>query len=659
MIAMHFVTDEERRTVKFEQSLYCRTEAMDQEPTMWIKKEETDEVQTELCFMFLVDPLKTEGPSVGVKQDSELKLRTDGSEHNSVKNPLGISRSTDFIKEDPELYLEMNETENIFLEDPLRTDNTPVGVKQDPELQQDADLSEPNSAKNPLGISRSTDFIKEDPELNLEMNETETIVETSTRYASDSARLSQTTGGSCGISCEETCHHGLVQDELVADMEKSTHKFGTYTEDVTVNKECSVATQYDCSMREKELHVYSCNFCQQSFPSKYRFIKHVFMHIDGMQPPLYVCKWCGEVFNSNVSLKKHLRMSENYHVLTVDNHERYDYTDEHQSSIFLNSEPEVFVTELNELNPYKETGKAANKSSNDVCNIHMTNDAEKTNDYGTLCTTVNVSAQVDLLTAKKTDKRGICGKLITVSGDLKRKSFLHTVKRPHKCEICGKSFSRSGDLNIHTLNHTGKKPHECDICGKSFTMAWKLKTHSLIHTEKKPHKCELCGKSFALSGYLKKHETAMRQAKWVALQEMRPQNALSPRSRHSLDWSPGVTWRGSYRLPLQRGAASGAPWRLQSSCLSASLESPVQPRTGSSDTNEKSMYARVRSQSADMEVAEGCFAGLLPEFMPCGTPEHLSAAVAAVEHLAAIVSGYGLPPPPAGDHAMASQCYHL
>ncbi|XP_049796763.1 uncharacterized protein LOC126213179 [Schistocerca nitens] len=81
MIAMHFVTDEKRLTVKFEQSLYCRTEAMDQEPTMWIKKEEMDEVQTEICFMFFVDPLKTEGPGVWVKQDPELELHTDGSEH--------------------------------------------------------------------------------------------------------------------------------------------------------------------------------------------------------------------------------------------------------------------------------------------------------------------------------------------------------------------------------------------------------------------------------------------------------------------------------------------------------------------------------------------------------------------------------------------------
>ncbi|XP_049770067.1 uncharacterized protein LOC126108760 isoform X3 [Schistocerca cancellata] len=80
---------------------------MDQDPTMWIKKEETDEVKIELHSMFLEDPLKTEGCSVLVKQDPEVKQHADGSEHNSVKDPFGISWSTDYIKEDPELNLEI------------------------------------------------------------------------------------------------------------------------------------------------------------------------------------------------------------------------------------------------------------------------------------------------------------------------------------------------------------------------------------------------------------------------------------------------------------------------------------------------------------------------------------------------------------------------
>ncbi|XP_049945352.1 uncharacterized protein LOC126427170 isoform X1 [Schistocerca serialis cubense] len=270
---------------------------MDQEPTLWIKKEGTDEVQTELCFMAQVYPC-----SMNVKEELEEGANKE------------------------------------FLEDPLRADDPSVWVKQHPKLKQHAAGSEHNSVEDPLGVFWSTDFIKEDPELNLEMNITEDTVGTSTRYASDSARFTQTTGGSCSKSCEETCHHRLVQEELVIDMEKSTHGFSTNTEDVTINKECSVATRCDCSTREKELHVYSCNFCQQSFPSKYRLIMHVFMHNDGTQPHLYVCKWCGEVFDSNVGLKNHMKMSDNCQFLTADSHERYGHSDEHQSSTLLDSE---------------------------------------------------------------------------------------------------------------------------------------------------------------------------------------------------------------------------------------------------------------------------------------------------------------------------------
>ncbi|XP_049796454.1 zinc finger protein 724-like isoform X2 [Schistocerca nitens] len=384
---------------------------MDQDPTMCIKKEETDEVKIELHSMFLEDPLKTEGPSVSVKQDPEVKQHADGSEHN---------------------------------------------------------------------------------------------VETSTRYTYDSARLTQSTGGSCGTLCEETYHHGLVQDKLVIDKKTSTHELGPNTEDVIIDKECSVATRYDCSTREKEFHVYSCNFCRQSFPSKYRLIMHVFVHIDGTQPPLYVCKWCGEVFHSNVSLKKHLRMSENS-VLPASNHEKYGDSDHHQSSIFLDSEREVSVTEHNEQSSCKETSKASKKSSNDRRYTHRRNDTEKSNDYGASSTAVNVTPQADLLTANRTHKCDICGKLFARSCHLKTHVLIHTGKKPHKCEMCGKSFTMLSDLKKHTLIHTGKKPHKCEVCGKCFTMLGYLKKHSFFHTGKKPHKCEVCGKSFAISGDLKNH----------------------------------------------------------------------------------------------------------------------------------------------------------
>ncbi|XP_049843474.1 uncharacterized protein LOC126295202 isoform X3 [Schistocerca gregaria] len=90
-------------------------------------------------------------------------------------------------------------------------------MDQDPTVwikKEETDEEDPMCVEDLLELSWSTDIVKEDPEVNVEVNVTDNIVATSTRYACDSARFSQSTGGSCGISFEETHHHGLLKDEL-------------------------------------------------------------------------------------------------------------------------------------------------------------------------------------------------------------------------------------------------------------------------------------------------------------------------------------------------------------------------------------------------------------------------------------------------------------
>ncbi|XP_047101802.1 uncharacterized protein LOC124720486 isoform X1 [Schistocerca piceifrons] len=91
---------------------------MDQEPATWIKKEETDEVKTELHSMAQVYPFSMnvkeeleEGANKERERLVELQLFQAAQ---SIEDPLGISWSTDFIKEDPELNLELSAAENII-----------------------------------------------------------------------------------------------------------------------------------------------------------------------------------------------------------------------------------------------------------------------------------------------------------------------------------------------------------------------------------------------------------------------------------------------------------------------------------------------------------------------------------------------------------------
>ncbi|XP_049797129.1 uncharacterized protein LOC126213426 isoform X6 [Schistocerca nitens] len=104
-------------------------------------------------------------------------------------------------------------------------------MDQDPTMwikKEETDEEDPMCVEDLLELSWSTDIVKEEPEVNVEVNVTENIVATSTRYACDSARFIQSTGGSCGISFEETLHQGLLKDELEVQMRQiawSRHQF--------------------------------------------------------------------------------------------------------------------------------------------------------------------------------------------------------------------------------------------------------------------------------------------------------------------------------------------------------------------------------------------------------------------------------------------------
>ncbi|XP_049945487.1 zinc finger protein 418-like isoform X3 [Schistocerca serialis cubense] len=423
-------------------------------------------------------------------------------EKNEVYAELGslVQLHTSTMKVKEELDEQVSKQ---FLQDPPRIVMPSLLIKQDLELKRDLDGVEHDCLEDNSVISRPNHFIKEDPELNLE-------VAASIRNASDSLSFIQSAGDSCNVSYQEALHQGLVDDDLEIDTEMSTD-FSishNYSKLRTSQEDSLCGTRLSCSNREKEFHKFNCSFCLQSFPSKYRLIMHIFIHIDGVQAPAYVCKSCGEVLPTDDSLKEHLRMSEGDQPLSAVNSEKLECSDDHENNISLESVREEIVEQTEKQASSKETRKTLRKSFSDIWNTHtVTQVAEKLrcDDYGIMCTSDHVNVHT-VLSAKRHHKCDICGKLFTRSGSLKVHELIHTGKRPHKCRVCGKSFTQSGSLKTHELVHTGERPYKCTVCGKSFIGLGNFKAHELIHMGKRPHKCRVCGKSFTQSSSLKTHE---------------------------------------------------------------------------------------------------------------------------------------------------------
>ncbi|XP_049770160.1 forkhead box protein D3-like [Schistocerca cancellata] len=110
-------------------------------------------------------------------------------------------------------------------------------------------------------------------------------------------------------SFEESYLQNVSGGEVAMKEEKSIHfiSCGAPTRGIILQLDNSFCSAAYMSMVDNIFSVFTCSSCLQRFSSKYSLIMHVFIHIDCVQPPLHVCRYCGEVFLTYFGLNKHLR----------------------------------------------------------------------------------------------------------------------------------------------------------------------------------------------------------------------------------------------------------------------------------------------------------------------------------------------------------------
>lgn len=213
------------------------------------------------------------------------------------------------------------------------------------------------------------------------------------------------------------------------------------------------------------------------------------------------CKYCGQVFNKAVLLRKHSRIHANKRLCTLC---QKSFKDDYELKYHMRIHSE------NAAHMCKVCGKKFTK--NTALQLHLrihTGEKPYSCQYCkmTFAQLCHLRAHERTHTGEKPYKCIHCPRTFT-QGSTKNKHQKTHVEgtKMFQCVFCDRMFATNDELELHQATHNGEMPWNCELCSQCFNKPSLLKKHiHRYHTEDRPFQCNLCSKAFITCNDLKSH----------------------------------------------------------------------------------------------------------------------------------------------------------
>uniref|UniRef100_A0A182PS07 C2H2-type domain-containing protein n=2 Tax=Anopheles epiroticus TaxID=199890 RepID=A0A182PS07_9DIPT len=299
---------------------------------------------------------------------------------------------------------------------------------------------------------------------------------------------------------------------------------------------------YDADRHYKLVHsepgFLKCPKCDKKCFTAGMFVSHMETHED---PEKNKCNICGKITDSNVSLKKHMRV----HLKQLEENlpfpcsrcKRKFETEELRNKHEKLHVPKPPVKrergpDLELLAFYKCIycdvceEQSPESTSCEVCkevfqklDLHMikvhapttaipTDKRYKCEQCGRMFNFLaQLKIHLDCVHGSKDVRCNVCNKYFNLKSFEAHKRTAHT-DQMLMCEHCPKLFKSSGALKIHARSHDDSLAQftACKLCNKQMKHANLKKHMTSQHSEDGPVSCELCGKSFRSMFHMKRHQ---------------------------------------------------------------------------------------------------------------------------------------------------------